>query len=351
MFSMKLIFTSLLSFVAFHSFAQTQITSANLPDANDVLVTRGATLLTAVDLEFAGPNQNWSFGTDVLQPLPNTTETNCIDVSSTPFAYQFLFNNPFDPTHNSDFAQGMDSISIMGYTFEDVYAYYKNSNTEFSQTGLGATISGVPVPAQGDPIDIIYRLPIQFGDEDSSYSELNIAVPTLGSYGNKQWRKNVVDGWGTLDLYGLTFPVLRVRTELTGSDTVYVDSFGFGFAFERPLTVEYKWLCPEFKVPVLQINTSDGVVSTVATADVISSVHENTAREVKLFPNPTSDALSVSGNGLVGESYVVLDALGRKVLSGTLSKNSIDVSALQNGSYFLQIGKTELLVSKAFVKN
>jgi hypothetical protein len=349
--SMKLIFTSLLPFVVVVCFAQPQITSANLPDANDVLVTRGATLLTAVDLEFTGPNQTWTYGLDILQPLPNTTETNCIDVASTPFAYQFLFNNPFDQTHNSDFAQGLDSISLMGFTFEDVYAYFKNSNTEFSQTGLGATISGIPVPAQGNPIDIIYHLPIEYGDQDTSYSELNIAVPTLGSYGNKQLRKNVVDGWGTLELYGLTFPVLRVRTELTGSDTVFVDSFGFGFAFERPLTVEYKWLCPAFKVPALQITTTSGVVSSVETADVISAVNEKRAQQVRLFPNPTSDFLRVDGNGLIGQRCTILDAVGRSVWVGTLSSGSLDVSWLPAGGYFIQIGSDELLVSKPFFKN
>lgn len=347
---MKFLVTSLFFSIAAVALAQPQITSANLPDANDVLVTRGATLLTPVDLEFTGPNQTWTFGNDVLQPAANTTETMCIDVASTPFTYQFLFNNPFDPTHNSDFAQGMDSISLMGFTFEDVYAYFKNSSSEFSQTGLGATISGVPVPAQGNPIDIIYRLPIAYGNQDTSYSELNIAVPTLGSYGNKQLRKNVVDGWGTLELYGLTFPVVRVRTELTGSDTVFVDSFGFGFAFERPLTVEYKWLCPAFKVPALQITTTSGVVSSVETADVISSVNERVAREVKLFPNPTTDELMVVGAELTGQPYAVLDALGRKVLSGTLTHSSIHVSTLPSGTYYVQVGSSELMVSKAFVK-
>jgi hypothetical protein len=348
---MKLIFTSLLSFAAIVSIAQPQITSANLPDANDVLVTRGATLLTAVDLEYTGPNQTWTYGLDILQPLPNTTETNCIDVASTPFAYQFLFNNPFDATHNSDFAQGLDSISLMGFMFEDVYAYFKNSNTEFSQTGLGATISGIPVPAQGNPIDIIYHLPIDYGDQDTSYSELNISVPTLGTYGNKQLRKNVADGWGTLELYGLTFPVLRVRTELTGSDTVFVDAFGFGFAFERPVAVEYKWLCPAFKVPALQITTTDGVVSSVQTADVISAVNERSAKQVSLFPNPTSDLLHISGVGLVGEKYTLLDAIGRQISEGKLTANGIDVSWLSSGNYFIQIGSSELLVSKPFFKN
>lgn len=353
---MKLSLLAIATLVSSVVMGQVQIVSNNLPQANDVLITRGAQLIDPlIDLEFTGPNQTWDFGFDVLQPLTNVTTTECTPVETTPILYQFLFNNPFDSQHNSDFAFGTDDISAGAFTFEDVYNYYQNNSTKYANTGIGSTINGIPVPAQFNPVDIIYHLPIDFGDQDSTHSELMIDLDTLGAYQLVQDRMNFCSGWGTLNIYDQTFPVLKMRTEIHATDSIYIGFIGFGQSFERPVALEYKWMTPALNVPVLQINANlingTPIVTSVATADIYTGVNEESVSLVTVYPNPTENSLTLQGEGLIGRTYQVVGANGQLLLSGQYLGRSIDVQALSTGVYYLLINREGKIQSIPFVKN
>lgn len=268
---MRISFGLLVSAVSISLSANSQITiqSNHLPDAGDVLLQVPHTLLGNFDPEDVGADYTWTLTEEDLMNLGGGTPLNCIDVASTPFTYQFLFNNPFDPEHNADFAFGVDAFDVVGITFEDAYYYMQNNDQRYANVGLGATINSIPLPAQSDPVDIIYELPLEFGDGNTSDSELYIEIPTLATYRLTQNRVNTVDGWGTLTLLGETFEVLRVKSVINASDSIYIDAFGFGQTIDRPEAIEYKWLCHDFKVPVLQINSNGGIVTTVLLAPLL----------------------------------------------------------------------------------
>jgi hypothetical protein len=353
---MKLFSLALAVLVSSVVFGQVQIVSNDLPQANDVLITRGATLLDpSVDLEFTGPNQTWNFGFDVLQPLTNVTTTDCVPVETTPILYQFLFNNPFDNQHNSDFAFGTDDISAGAFTFEDVYNYYKNSSSVYANTGVGSTINGIPVPAQFNPVDIIYHLPIDYGDQDSTHSELMIDLDTLGAYQLVQDRVNFCSGWGTLNIYDQTFPVLKMRTEIYATDSIYIGFIGFGQAFERPIAVEYKWMTPAINVPVLQINANlingTPVVTSIATADIYTGVNEEGISAMALYPNPTEEYIQLQGNQLLGKTYRIVGINGEQVATGKYLGQPIEVRSLASGMYFMIIDRDGKIQSTPFVKH
>jgi hypothetical protein len=142
--------------------SQISITSAELPQANDTLVTQPGTLLTEVDLESTGSNHFWDFGPSILTIQPASTTLPCYDVNDTPLAYQFLFNNPFlYPNHNSEFGLGAESISLTGITLENIYMYFKNSNSQYSITGMGASINGIPLAAQKIDTELIFNTGIR----------------------------------------------------------------------------------------------------------------------------------------------------------------------------------------------
>lgn len=316
--------------------AQVQITSADLPDAGDVLIQVNAALTTEIDLEATGANYNWDFN-DFLTPL-NSANTDCIDISSTPLTYQLFFNNPFDPEHDSDYAIGQEQVNLGTVTAEDAYIYFQNRSDRFAQTGLAATLNGIPVGAQANPVDVIYELPIDFGDQSTSFSAIELEVPTLGAYFGEQTRTNSVDGYGTLSIYGETFDVVRVRSEITAVDSAYIELIGTGFNIERPLTVEYKWLSPLHKVPVLQITTQAGIVSGVQTIDLLASIEENELSKWTVFPNPANDLLQFAGNFTSNTTIKVVDSMGRAVIENMPMLNKqLDCSEWQAGVYFITV--------------
>ena len=84
----------------------------------------------------------------------------------------------------------------------------------------------------------------------------------------------------------------------------------------------------------------DVCVSTSATTcEVINGLsYPSKPAEITLFPNPTRNTLELQY--LTGQNqYAILSATGTRVKSGTLSEteHALDVSALPNGLYFLQL--------------
>jgi hypothetical protein len=332
-------------------FAQVEIVSSNLPDANDVLVQQNATLLSDIDLELAGPSATWNFDFDVLQPMNTTTTTNCLDVSATPFTFQFLFNNPFDSEHNSDFAIGVDQFDVAGMlTVEDAYFYYQNRSDRYAITGMGASLNSIPLGAQANDVDVVYELPLNYEDQSSSDSEILFTVPETFTYRLQQSRSNNVDGWGTINIWGQSFDVLRCRTEIEANDSIYVNQFSLGFDFDRPLSVEYKWLSPSYKVPILQITTTGGVVSSVLVADIYTSVEEKEASTFSMYPNPANDLIFINGDFTPSDLMTIVNAQGQIVFTGSIpSSRSIDTSAYANGIYVVSIYGEKETMNKTLI--
>jgi hypothetical protein len=198
-------------------------------------------------------------------------------------------------------------------------------------------------------VDVIHRFPMTFGDEDSSYSTFNVAVPTLLYFGQDQMRHNYVDGWGTLYLPADTFQVLRVRSVLQRTDTVFIEQFGFGFRIPEPETVEYKWLAPGMGEPVLQVITTGGIPISARffyePEEVTTSVDPvGGTNELLLYPNPaTNEAFLQVAEGQTGR-LLVHDALGREVHSAMVRSGSLHRIALDGlavGTYRVQLLGTD----------
>ncbi|MFK7757026.1 MAG: S8 family serine peptidase [Flavobacteriales bacterium] len=80
-----------------------------------------------------------------------------------------------------------------------------------------------------------------------------------------------------------------------------------------------------------------------------SSVEEVAQSSVAIFPNPASTQLNIRTEAFTaGMTYSIIDAVGRTVESSTLnSANSmIDISALNSGTYLIQIKSEETFIVK-----
>lgn len=188
-----------------------------------------------------------------------------------------------------------------------------------------------------------------FGNVDSSDSDYSIIIPGLATAIGSQHRVNVVDGWGDITTPYGTFSALRIVSTLTGEDSIYLDTLGFGFSAPRQLTREYKWLASGQDIPVLQINTTEllGIetVTLIKYRDslrVPTALHEIHAEDMQLSigPNP-SNGNEVYLNSVSEKSTElncsIFSPNGRLVHSQTLS--------IQSGKHKVQLGSNDFRLS------
>lgn len=322
--------------------AQITLGPSDFPDAGDT-VRRQTAAVTGFDGADTGPNHVWDFST--LVPIVETADT-CVTVGSTPILYQFFFNNPFDPDHDADHAvrgTGFDFGATL--TVDDVYDYFKKNSNGLRNVGFGANINGLPASIQRDPVDWIHHFPLNYNDEDSSYSYFELDVPGVIFFGQQQMRHNYVDGWGTLYLPTDTFDVLRVRSVLDRVDTInLITPFPISFTLPEPQTVEYKWIAVGMDGPVLQVNTTAGVATN---AEYYQGPDNTTAvggldpvSNPFVFPNPAAEQVFVRLPQRSKGEMIVLDATGREVLRAGIGASevvAIDTRTLASGSYTLRL--------------
>jgi len=327
------------------AFAQITIGTADMPSAGDTMRYRN-TVAGGVDLGLTGADVVWDFS-DLSPDLPGADTA--VAVSSTPFAYQLFFNNPIlYPQHQANFAMKGQDFSFQTFlTVSNLNDYYKKDATGYRNVGFGANINGLPSSTRRVPVDYIHRFPMNFGDEDSSFSSFSLSVPTLFSFMQDQLRINNVDGWGTIYLPADTFQVLRVRSVLQRSDSIYVNQFGQGFRINEPETVEYKWIAQGMDAPVLTVTTLSGQATTARFYYDPEEINTSVARinannQFAVYPNPANATVNVSVPAGVNGVLEVLDATGRVVLAGPPVRGGatvqMDLGNLGNGSYTVRMG-------------
>ena len=159
---------------------------------------------------------------------------------------------------------------------------------------------------------------------------------------------NHVDGWGTLITPFGTFNTLRVVSELTGKDSLFLDTLGFGFSFPRAKTREYKWLATNGKIPVLQINTNvngaNEVITSIRYRDIyrdlsvgINSVYKNV--DARIFPNPSNgNMVTISLGVAVNDAYEVSVYAMDGSLMTTFTKDVVNGKVVVNEFQDLAIG-------------
>ena len=89
------------------------------------------------------------------------------------------------------------------------------------------------------------------------------------------------------------------------------------------------------------------VISTfLNTASVVNE--DSFKNSISIYPNPTSDKLYI--DGLVIQDVVIYSVLGKEVVKIS-NQNSIDVSSLSKGVYFIKVSDGVNSSTKKFIKN
>ncbi|MFA5781696.1 MAG: YCF48-related protein, partial [Bacteroidales bacterium] len=93
-----------------------------------------------------------------------------------------------------------------------------------------------------------------------------------------------------------------------------------------------------------------GIILRTTNGGGINSIDESKENsDFNIYPNPASDVFCITANNsLNGLTYYIIDQLGRVVLSGKLTENTInvDINQLAVGVYLFQLGKQK----KQFLK-
>ena len=84
-------------------------------------------------------------------------------------------------------------------------------------------------------------------------------------------------------------------------------------------------------------------------SDGVLGLEGNSLETVTLYPNPTSDVLTISN--LENATIEIYNLLGQVMTIKTNSSNqeTIDVSGYRSGTYFIKISNQELTTTKKFV--
>lgn len=356
--------------------AQISINRSDLPKPNANSPLPDSTLYTAVTsnindaYKYKGLNMVW----DASNMSGNIRWQYFLPMSQTPLIFQLLF-------FGSDYAQPLSgNTALVGGVLSEAFEYYQyaNNNQRLQIRGFGGNLTlpgqntAVPLPALYTSPDILYTLPMEYGNIDSSESGYSLPVPLGGALGNitvkrSQKRVNEVDAWGNITIpSGGSYEVLRHTSKIYRVDSLITDFFPLGFPSRL---VEYKWFAKGQTIPVLQINgnlSANGNNVTVTSAQYIggwpTGMEENTLKNnsIVLFPNPTKNVISLQIEPINNSNTIdiyIYDMQGKKMSDWhyNLSQNntsefSIPVHYLANGIYHLQYICENQKRSLTFVK-
>jgi hypothetical protein len=350
----------ILSMLAAGSRGQVTIQSADLPAANDIYYMSNGVAFPGMDPTLTGAGYAWDFSQ--LTYSSQSVDTIYSIAATNPLFSFYFIDNPFNPNRSNHAYKGPD-ITLGTVAVTDVFNFYYNSSASYKQTGFGATVNGAPIPIGYAPHDVIYNFPVEYNDQDSSSSAFQVDLTaTLGLFfGVERTRRNLVDGWGTVITPLGTFNALRLRSEITEVDSVYIDSLGFGITLPPIVTTEYKWLSPGEGVPVLQVNANAaGTITGIVYKDTLNTTSiasAGTGIELEVFPNPSFGEIKIrftdvnvrnAAVSIIGSSGGVVSSFDIDLDTGSTSTIDLKSLGIAPGSYYLIIRAGERVYTRPF---
>ena len=177
-------------------------------------------------------------------------------------------------------------------------------------------------------------------------------------------RSSVVDGWGSITTPYGTYDCLRIKHEITETDSVQIDVTGTGIPiwFELPVppSIEYEWISKNEFTPILSIRTTLGAVDETVTQikykdeylGLDAGTHENTM-SLKLGPNPVTEELFINGLNAHAK-YQLISTEGKIIQSGNIifqgEQTSLKLDGLKSGTYLIHITDGENQFAQRIIK-
>ncbi len=345
--------------MSFSIHAQIVIDSSDMPVQGDIINMSTGLNVDFIDYTETGEDFIWDFSS--LLNISQTADT-FVSPSETPFTYQFFFMGRTNLAYRY-----IQDLPIPDFELSNVFYYFKNSQSSYNNVGYAASLNLLPLPFVLSTPDILYKFPLEYGNQDSSVSGLVYNIPETAYLVIDRKRVNKVDGWGTLITPYGTFNVLRMTSEVIEYDSIYIDSLEMGVPVNRHYT-EYKWLAKDQKIPVLEITSDINGLFVTYTDSVrvnYDDINEKLIRKgsLHLFPNPASTDIFVAFDIMKpGDVELALfDLRGNclvritqtNLIKGLItSKISLKEKALPDGTYLIVISTgSQVLTRKLVIAN
>ncbi|MBP6568367.1 MAG: T9SS type A sorting domain-containing protein, partial [Saprospiraceae bacterium] len=111
---------------------------------------------------------------------------------------------------------------------------------------------------------------------------------------------------------------------------------------------------PDFKVDKVEFDPELWLAAkgTVIKQDIISGADDIFSANVKVYPNPFVDFLTIKNTDESLNTFTIIDIQGKKVETGKISAgdSKVDLRHLAVGHYFLQLSGVNKEVTKEIVK-
>lgn len=155
------------------------------------------------------------------------------------------------------------------------------------------------------------------------------------------------EGWNRI-----SFSILEENITALSDTFNYAVTFGSGSQGVEEMRILHN------DEPAWESDPIDAILdidNIMAESETLSTENFEIKTELKIFPNPTSDAITITSNENETEdiTYNIIDLLGRVVKKGHSKLNQeINIQDLNNGNYIVEIKNTEgEIVRKKLIKN
>lgn len=256
---MKNIFTFICLLISSLSYAQISILSTDMPRVNDTMRYSETTIgITAAQAAKTGVDTIWDF-TNLVAVTQDIEKYYA--ASATPYVLQFGILNAATYGIKDDALNALAGFgSISGIKIENVYGFYKNTSSANVLMGRGITVSGIPLAINFNPRDTVYKFPLNFGDLDTTYFKGSATIPSVGGISQQGRRVTKVDGWGLIKTPYGQFNCIRIRTDITETDTIDITTFKLPIPNNRTI---YSWYAKNERYPILEITQTTGFAAAL----------------------------------------------------------------------------------------
>ena len=325
--------------------------SQSLTQANEPVIGETASMylcdsFTVTNAAVTGPAVTWDY-TNLVGIFGETRDVDVI--------------NPTSSANAADFPSSSKAIAVessMTSFFSSSAAERVSEGFIFNEVALGHVIAKF----DGDS-ERLMTYPFVYGNSqtDNFSGSVNYVLGFPQSSALTGTVYSEIDGQGTLNLpLGVSLPnVIRYKIV----DSSYTTVIGIGDL--EILRHQYEYYdITNSNLPVLSISRliiqivgsgspiSDFslVLSAYPTSEFLS-INEEDQFDFNVYPNPASNNITINGEFTSDATGQIIDQAGRVISTFNVSNNnSVDISALEMGSYFVKITDNNSSVTKTIVK-
>ncbi len=347
---MKRSLTILAAIFLWHcSYSQITITATDMPVANDTFIYSNVAVTgTAVSPADSGANTSWSYaltptsqGMNIYQTVAEISPILSFTLPSDLYGYETLDSLPA-------IIDTVIKAAIPGITIQSLYTFFEKIDipSAYVAAAFAASINTFPVGTSYTDPDVWYEFPLTYGSSDSNYYNLPISIPGSGGITETGYRKNTVDGWGTITTPYYPTPVncIRVRSEIHEIDSIKFGTTAIGFPNN---SVQYKWLVNGDHFPALWVTSQVlGGVETITSIKYRDSLRTglvvnnipNARENVSALPNPAVNGIFTLRIPAAWTTYHV-DVLDIKsnIVASQDNEHIVNLESFPAGNYYVRV--------------